>query len=506
MARSLYAHLARVHRPVESASVRARRIERVVVDTHRHFPLALAGRAALMRSPEIARLRVAVVGAGFAGLTAAWWLRSHGVDVDLFEASRRVGGRVRSKTVRRTARVAEHGAELIGRNHGVWLRLAKRFGLALSLISDDENYASMGLRAPLLVGGRSPQSKRVFEELDRALAALNRDARGVDPHRPWAARRARELDAMSVADWIDTLRPTKLCRAVLRFQLENMQAIAVEQQSYLGLLAPVSTGLQTLDDPHTEPSTYWVDSEVFRCADGNQSLARSLAEDFTAQGGRIRYGTRVTRIACDAGGAWIDSERRAYDRIVLAVPPTCWPSCDEPWPAEWRTELGPAAKLLMTVRDRFWVKEGLAPNGSSDALGLFWEGTDNQNVPLGTPVELTLFLGGTPAATAATQPDPTKYCLDAVEKIYPSLRRHLLKAEFVNWPGDRYVRGGYSCPRVGDVCTVVRKLHAGWHRIDFAGEHTAMPFFGYMEGALQSGIRAARAALGKARRDPRHRP
>jgi monoamine oxidase len=55
---------------------------------------------------------------------------------------------------------------------------------------------------------------------------------------------------------------------------------------------------------------------------------------------------------------------------------------------------------------------------------------------------------------------------------------------------------GYSCPAPGDVLRTGPLLAAPFEkRLYFAGEHTCLPFFGYMEGALQSGARAANAIL-----------
>ena len=59
------------------------------------------------------------------------------------------------------------------------------------------------------------------------------------------------------------------------------------------------------------------------------------------------------------------------------------------------------------------------------------------------------------------------------------------------WPEIEFTMTGYSCPRPGEVCTKAKALQEPFGPIHFAGEHTCMAFFGYMEGALQSGLRAA---------------
>jgi monoamine oxidase len=495
MGRSLYAHLARRYRAVEPASFRSDETDRAISLAQTINPLEVPELRSLAATGAAPLAKIAVVGAGFAGLAAAWWLATHNFDVHLFEASPRLGGRVWTVADSGTKRVVERGAELIGRNHATWLGLARQFRLPLSAVTDDEIYGSLDLHSPLLIRGKPRNADHVFKQLDAALTHLNRDAAHVNPLQPWDAARADEWDRRTVADWIAEVGTTWLCEDVLRFQLENMQGVPVERQSYLGLLAAVSSGLDRTRHRRLEPSAYWTDSEVFRCAGGNEALATALAAATTAAGGRITCDAPVQHIRHDPRRVTLKVKRRrneGFDWVVLASPPTTWPRCTPALHASLKTGLGAAAKYEITVRRRFWMQDGLAPNGSSDAIGLLWEGTDNQNLPPGAPAQLTLFLGGGPALAASRNADPSRYCNDALAPLYPNLRTNRISARFINWPRKRWVKGGYSCPAPGDVCGRVKRLNDGIHRIVFAGEHTAMPFFGYMEGALYSGIRAAR--------------
>jgi monoamine oxidase len=77
--------------------------------------------------------------------------------------------------------------------------------------------------------------------------------------------------------------------------------------------------------------------------------------------------------------------------------------------------------------------------------------------------------------------------------MLPGYGQHALgPGRFMDWPGERWTRCGYSCATVGQVITA-GPLLAGMYkqRLAFAGEHTNMAMFGYMEGALQSGFLAA---------------
>src|SRR5262249_40301492 len=150
-----------------------------------------------------------VVGAGFAGLLAAWCLKKRGVQVVVLEASNRVGGRVHSLPRFAHGRVIEGGAELIGSNHPAWLLLAHHFGLGLSVITPEDDFEGAGLQMPLTLKGRqlSPEvASTVYDHMTAAFRTLVPHARTIkNPLRPWEAPKASRWDNRSVADWIKQL-------------------------------------------------------------------------------------------------------------------------------------------------------------------------------------------------------------------------------------------------------------------------------------------------------------
>ena len=80
----------------------------------------------------------------------------------------------------------------------------------------------------------------------------------------------------------------------------------------------------------------------------------------------------------------------------------------------------------------------------------------------------------------------------ALEKIYRGIRPAVVRARFMDWPGDAWTKASYSFPAPGQVVSQGPTLRQGIGRLQFAGEHTSYAFMGYMEGALESGAAAAR--------------
>jgi len=454
--------------------------------------------------------KVIVVGGGLAGLMAAHSLSGR-FSVTLYEARDRVGGRVCTLVDTDTQRITEAGAELIGYARATWLTLAKHFGLGLSVWTSESDFDRLRLEMPLHLDGRlldAKEAEQVYEEMGSALRHMTADAHIIeDPWRPWKAAKARHWDNEPLSDWIKKHSPNDLVQAALESQFANTNGAPTNRQSYLANLAVIAGA-----DFDGHPGDFFTLSENVRCAEGNQTLAHKLAQAVESLGGKVCLHRPVSRIVIQSDKvsvALTDGTADDADFVILAVPPSLWsddPSCvqvDPPIPDDYRMSMGIAIKYLTRSATRFWIQESKAPSGVSEACGMIWEGTDNQMQTPGQDVELTLFAGGD-SAEAALQELQARG-MEAVERFYDerigSLYSTFARARrpgprFVAWPLEEWTGTGYSCPGVGDVLRVGPNLLEPWkQRLYIAGEHACLPFFGYMEGALQSGRRVAEEIL-----------
>ena len=81
---------------------------------------------------RLEKTKVAIVGGGIAGLTAAYWLKQEGMSPTVYEASTRFGGRMHTMSgILEGGKTFEAGGEFIDSNHSHILGLVDRFGLAL---------------------------------------------------------------------------------------------------------------------------------------------------------------------------------------------------------------------------------------------------------------------------------------------------------------------------------------------------------------------------------------
>ena len=415
--------------------------------------------------------RVAVVGAGFAGLAAGVTLADAGVDVVVYEARERVGGRVWSQPLDGPGGqgpVIERGAEFVLAGYDEMRSWLDRVGLALvdtgmSYYEREPRWAhGMAVDAATTVDG-DPVDPVTVEDMRLTAAALARL-----PHEP----------GVSVADLLDRLDVRPEVAEAVRARIEVSCA-----WSAADLAASVVDHVASFE---SAPS--------YRVDGGNQRLALQLAE---LLGERVRTGVPVTKIEHSSGGALISSASgvELYDAVVVTVPLPLLRDLEivPPLPLDRRDALeratiGHAAKVhvglrsatptsaVLSVPDRFWC----------------WTATGADGGVL--PV-LNAF-AGSPAAvdTLCTDDGPATWVARLVD-IRDDLDLDEASALVTTWHDDPWARGAYSAEslstRPGDGETLARPLG----RLFIAGEHTAGEWSGLMEGALRSGSRAAREVL-----------
>lgn len=425
---------------------------------------------------------VAIIGAGFAGCAAAFVANLLGFKVTIYDASGTPGGRVTSSRTVVPGRILETGGELIGLNHPVWILFADMAGFALGVVTPDDDYSGAMLETPLILSGVSYDQKAQAKLYDRMQKVFNvwikKSAVVKTPWSPWQTRNAVHLDSQTLADKIPAGTHPDVIKAIeTEFELNNTTPL--DQQSWLATLAQFQAG--------GAGDGFFDDTEVFRCTAGNQQLAVWLL------GGLPVVRQTITGIDTSNGvtlkfkGGDTSS---TFDYVIVATSVAIWPRIKvdrKAFPYEGINN-GPAIKYLAPVEKRFWIPELLSPSGMSDTLGMTWEGTDNQATT--AAFDLSVFSGGRAAKQAMDHKGSNSYFAPLISKLYPGFST--TEGTFHSHPGNADIRTGYSCPGPGDVVVAQRSYATPYNnRLFVAGEHTSPAWWGFMEGALESGLVAA---------------
>jgi len=110
---------------------------------------------------------------------------------------------------------------------------------------------------------------------------------------------------------------------------------------------------------------------------------------------------------------------------------------------------------------------------------------------IGQPADLSIFAGGDFAKRLIEARGSEEFIQKRVGDLYPGFDQQVVAMRLIEWPKQRFTQGGYSCPGIGQVTAAARAYADAKGRLIFAGEHASPAYFGYTEGALQSGLRAA---------------
>lgn len=446
---------------------------------------------------ERVEVDVVVVGAGLAGLTCARELAEAGREVVVLEARDRVGGRLLNHALA-DGTVVEAGGQWIGPTQRRMAKLVADLGLeTFPTYNTGDHLLRFGTTAARYRGTIPRISPLVLADMGRAQSRFDRLARRVPLEAPWAADRAEEWDAQTFATWIRRNVRTAKGRAL--FELYSEAVFAAEPADFSLLHALFYThsggGVDVLSGTRGG-------AQQDRFVGGSQLAALGLAERL---GDRVRLGAPVRRVEHRDDGVTVlaDSVLVTARHLVIAVPPTLSTRIAyEPALPAYRDQLtqrvpaGSVIKCNVVYDTPFWRAEGLTGQATGDRGPV--KLTFDNSPPSGSPGVLLGFLEGTHArrATRMTPEDRRHAVLECLAEFFGPQARQPVEYVELDWSVEEWTRGCYGAHFPTGVWTEYGPaLRAPIGPIHWAGAETATVWNGYMDGAVQSGERAAAEIL-----------
>ncbi|MCA9680183.1 MAG: FAD-dependent oxidoreductase, partial [Myxococcales bacterium] len=447
------------------------------------------------------RATVAVVGGGIAGLHCAYRLAEAGVDVVLFEASDRTGGRMyTARDAFPEGQLCELGGELVDTDHEVIQILCGELGLTL----DDLPAETAGLRADTFHfdGGVLDEQDLAdaFTPLAATMAATVAAAEADD------AEFAR-VDAMSIPAWLEGeagLAAGSQLRKILEITYTGEYGLEADEQSIFNLL-------YLIDYDTPDPFHIFGDSdERFHVHEGNDAVPAALAA--ALPDGVIRLDHALVRVVATGDGYDLSFRTGGGDvavaatHVVFALPFTKLREVDlvdSGLPADKRTIIdelgyGTNAKLMLGFDTRAWATGSGAAGGSYTDVGELQSTWDSTRGQAGARGILTNFVGGARGLSIGDGSAESQAAIVVpwVDTVFPGAAAAYTadSAVRMHWPTHPFTRGSYACYRPGQWAFFgLEGQRAG--DLHFCGEHTSEDFQGYMEGGAETGLAVAMEIL-----------
>ncbi|MEY2495635.1 MAG: monoamine oxidase [Verrucomicrobiota bacterium] len=451
--------------------------------------------------------KIVIIGAGTAGLICAYRLQQRGISARVIEASTRPGGRMFSlRNFFPDDQVTELGGEYIDSGHKTMRSLTKELGLTLNDLGDEKATGGHTYFFNNRVIPVDAEFIEIFRPIGKAIAGdLKRMKVRKDggSEISYTSPHGREMDRLSIPEWFEKRGVTGLPGSILRAAYVGEYGLEIEQQSALNLLLTIGS-----EPPIDEFRIFGESDERFHIAEGNDSVPARLAQRLDA---KVEFGARLEAIAAEGDGYRLALRRDQTsteikaDILVLALPFTILRQLEVrvKLPEAKRKAIqelgyGTNAKLIAGFSRRVWEEAHSTGYTFTDLdFQCCWETSRGQP---GAHAILTNFAGGKLGEhlnDGEVQERASAFA-SQVDRIYPgTLDAFTKKAVRQHWPSSPFVLGSYTCYKPGQYSTLADSVATPVGNMFFAGEHTSVDFNGYMEGAAETGERAAKEVLAR---------
>lgn len=463
-------------------------------------------------------LDVAILGGGIAGLNCANHLLGSGLRFQIFEAQKRVGGRILThyNDPLGLGVFPEFGGDFIDTGHEDMLALAQEF--KLELFDLEEEMKKDGLvKDVYLFNNKIYTEKDIIREFKKIAPKIAADQASLG--KDYDTEAARTFDMLPLSDYFRSLKCAQWLKDVLTAGFISEFGLDCEEQSSINFLdlidADTSGGFKIFGES----------DERFRIKGGNSKIIQGLEQKIGSD--KILKEYEVTEVTEQEDGLYRISFRDNKDILAKTV------VCTIPFTILRKVKLnlknisaqkqkcinelgyGMNTKLVLAYKERAWrSKENKAmgylfekdivngwdssynkPEGSSAAAFVCYFGgkfsTDLDQVATRNPMS-------PPQHTWRTElpEDKVNGFVNVLDKAFKNSKKHYSgKHVFVNWIDFPYTQGSYACYKPGQWTSIAGLEMEPVGNFLFAGEHCSAEFQGFMNGGAETGRRVAQGIL-----------
>jgi monoamine oxidase len=437
-----------------------------------------------------------------AGLNCAYQLKRSGISATLYEATNRLGGRIKTgQDLVAPGLPPEFGGEFINSNHAEVLRLAHELGVGV--IDREQLRERDAPETVYFFEGRHPTEDEMIREVRPLIPRITQDrAKAGTPIDFRHPERAAFLDRLSMTEYLDQIGARGWIRRLVEVIYTAEFGLEPEEQSALNLITLITTSAPDRVD-------LWGDSdERYLIRGGSERLTEALARQLEGQIAlhhrllEVKERGNGFRLTFQAADKTVEVDA---DLAVLSIPFSVLRQVDLriPLPAHKKRAIlelgyGTNAKLIAGLAGR--IPKGPGRGGEFFSDRPFQEAWTSSLESPAKESALTFFLGGRGGMELGheTPEKQRERLMEGFESGWPgsgaAFNGNVVRA---HWPSDPFARGSYACYKPGQWTTIAGLEAVPVGNLLFAGEHCDREFQGYINGAARSGRQAAESILAR---------
>lgn len=433
--------------------------------------------------------KIGILGAGVAGLHAAYILQKANIETTIYEASGRSGGRMyTAKNLLGKGITTELGGEFVDSNHEDILNLAKEFGLELVDTELDKDL----VKQIFYFDGKQYTADDLVKALEPFAAGIKADIDSLPESISYSSfGNAEKFDKMSIAAYIQSKGIGGWLGKMLNVAFVTEYGLETDEQSSINFL-------WLFDPEHAGTDLFGESDERYKIKGGNQRVVDELAKRLS----NIKTNQTVTKIKSRGSAFTVTFSNNTtadFDYLICTIPFSVLRNITmeiDNMPAVKKRSIaelgyGQNAKMFAGFKSRYWRKAGASGQIFSDMpLQLGWDSSQLQNGKAGG---YTFYTGGkmSDKMIDKTVPEKTIEYLGMLEKIFPGAEKNYNgKNGIFFWPTHPHTLGSYACYKPGQWTTIAGAEIEPVGNLLFAGEHCSADFQGYMNGGAETGRRA----------------
>jgi len=439
-----------------------------------------------------------IIGGGFSGIAAARILHKANKKFLLLEARERLGGRTHTKYFP-DGKYVDLGGQWIGPTQDRMYELAKEHQVAwYETFNEGKNILDLNQVIRTYTGLIPKMDVASLINVDYLLKKMERLAKQVPLDEPWSTPKAKEWDRISLEEFVRKHSYTGSCYKVVRAGLETVYACEINEVSLLHALFYIRSGTNLNNLLSIQDG-----AQQHRIKGGMQTLAERIAEPFS---GAIHFNSPVKQVVQYEDHVLVEGDHFSHNakHLIIAIPPVLISDIDftPALPLSKRQliqklPMGIVGKVLGVYEKPFWREKGYSGQVVSDEHAPFQTLFDSSPADSSYGVLLAFCIADRARDFFSKDPEMRrKIALENFTRYFGETAAKPLEYIDHCWADETWSKGCYAAYYPTGAWTNFQDtLSQPTGRIHWAGTETSAVWYGYIEGAVRAGEKAANEIL-----------